>query len=96
MESPYQSPQSYVLNPRKGDEALDDVASGQKLAIYAIVLYFVAVGLRVAIGPLAFVAVLACLGMSWVGVYRISRGLGHALWWRIGRWIPRARYPGCN
>ncbi len=83
MDNPYQSPQSYVLNPRKGDDLLDDVASGQKLAIYAILLYFAAAGLQMVIGPLAYLLVLACLGMSWVGIYRISRGLGHAPWWRI-------------
>lgn len=83
MENPYRSPHAAVLErPRPGPE-LDDVASGQKLVIYAILLYFVAAAARAVLGPLATVPLLICLGMGWTGIYRLSRGLGDAMWMRI-------------
>ena len=83
MENPYQSPNASVLPQEKRNLRLDDVASGQKLVIYAILLYFLAAVLRTVIGPLAIVLMLICLGMSWTGIYRIGRGLEYPLWTRI-------------
>lgn len=83
MENPYQSPSAAILPQEKPNLRLDDVASGQKLVIYAILLYFLAAALRTVIGPLAIVPMLICLGMSWTGIYRIGRGLEYALWLRI-------------
>lgn len=62
---------------------LDDVASGQKIAVYAILLYIVGAGVREVAGPAALLVFLACLVMAWIGIYRIARGLGYAIWWRI-------------
>ncbi|HJR56497.1 MAG TPA: hypothetical protein VJ798_07950 [Rhizomicrobium sp.] len=83
MENPYRSPNSAVLERERSGPELDDVASGQKLIIYAILLYFVAAASRVVIGPLAILPLLICLGMSWTGIYRLGRGLGYAMWVRI-------------
>lgn len=83
MENPYQSPNSVVSAREPRNPALDDVASGQKLVIYAILLYFVAAVSRAILGPLALLPFLICLGMSWVGIYRIGRGLGYPVWGRI-------------
>ena len=83
MENPYQSPNAVILPREKPNLRLDDVASGQKLVIYAILLYFLAAVLRIVIGPIAIVLMLICLGMSWTGIYRIGRGLEYPLWVRI-------------
>ncbi|WP_226468759.1 hypothetical protein [Luteimonas panaciterrae] len=83
MENPYQSPNSVVSVREQRNPALDDVVSGQKLVIYAILLYFVAAASRAILGPLALLPILICLGMSWVGIYKIGRGLGYPVWGRI-------------
>ena len=83
MENPYQSPGAVVEDREKPSSSLGDVASGQKLVIYAILLYFLAAALRTAVGPIAALAFLACLVMSWVGIYKIARGLDYPMGWRI-------------
>jgi hypothetical protein len=83
MENPYRSPTAAVSTRERTNETLDDVASGQKLVIYAILLYFVAALARLALGPLVAVVAIACMVMSWVGMYRLTRGLGYPMWWRI-------------
>lgn len=83
MENPYQSPASAVFEREQRNPRLGDVASGQKLVVYAILLYFVAAASQAVIGPAAIVLVLACVGLSWTGIYRICRGLEYAMWLRI-------------
>ena len=83
MENPYQSPNAVVDVREQRSSSLGDVASGQKLVIYAILLYFLAAALRTAVGPIAALAFLACLVMSWVGIYKIARGLDYPIWWWI-------------
>jgi len=86
MENPYQSPNAVVDVREQRSSSLGDVASGQKLVIYAILLYFLAAALRTAVGPialLALLALLACLVMSWTGIYKIARGLDYPVGWRI-------------
>ena len=83
MENPYQSPNAVVDVREQRSSSLGDLASGQKLVIYAILLYFLAAALRTAVGPVALLALLACLVMSWIGIYKIARGLDYPVWWRI-------------
>jgi hypothetical protein len=83
MENPYQSPGAIVDVQEKPSASLGDVVSGQKLVIYAILLYFLAAALRTAVGPIALLLVFACLAMSWAGIYKIARGLDYPVWWRI-------------
>ena len=83
MENPYQSPRAALQDREKPSSSLGDVASGQKLVIYAILLYFLAAALRTAVGSIALLAMLVCLGMSWTGIYRIARGLDYPMWGRI-------------
>jgi len=83
MENPYQSPSAVVDVREQRSSSLGDVASGQKLVIYAILLYFLAAALRTAVGPIALLAFLACLVMSWTGIYKIARGLDYPVGWRI-------------
>ena len=83
MENPDQSPSAVVDVREQRSSSLGDVASGQKLVIYAILLYFLAAALRTAVGPIALLAFLACLVMSWTGIYKIARGLDYPVGWRI-------------
>lgn len=83
MENPYQAPRASILNKQKQSAGLDDVASGQKLIIYAILLYCLCAALKAVIGPLVLLPALVCLGLSWTGIYRISRGLDYPMWARI-------------
>lgn len=83
MENPYQNPSSAVAVREKPNSLLDDLASGQKLVIYAILLYFVVAFLRTVVGPIAILALLICMVMSWTGIYKITGGLSYPLWWRV-------------
>jgi hypothetical protein len=83
VENPYRAPQASVFNKQKPSAGLDDVASGQKLIIYAILLYFLCAALKAVIGPLVLLPMLLCLGLSWTGIYKISRGLDYPMWARI-------------
>lgn len=83
MENPYQGPSAVVFSREEPNARLDDTASGQKLVVYAILLYFVAAASQMVIGPLAILPMLICIGMSWTGTYKISRGLDYPMWVRI-------------
>ncbi|GHA20309.1 hypothetical protein GCM10008090_32890 [Arenicella chitinivorans] len=71
--NPYATPKSDVSAPqnRTTDERMEKMATGQKLVIYAVLLYFVSAGLRLYIGPLAVLPVLVSLIMSLVGLYKV-------------------------
>ena len=86
MENPYQSPAANVSAPvrrERFNDRLDDVAYGQKKLIYAILLYIGAVVLAPFVGPLSVIAILITIGMSWAGIYQITRGLAYPFWLRV-------------
>lgn len=83
MDNPYLPPQSLVAEPRGPGPQLDDLASGQKFAIYAILLYFAMLALRAFIGPAALLLYMACLVLAAVGIYRMARGLEWHMWRRV-------------
>ena len=90
MENPYQSPLAEItFQPRRErhNPQLDDVASGQKLVISAILIYFAAAFVGSLVPALAGLMILLSSGMSWVGIYRISRGIAYAMWARIAMMI---------
>jgi hypothetical protein len=72
--NPYQSPQSRVADVVDGD--IDAIAAGQKLVIYAILVYFLAAASRMAIGPLAILVFLAALGLAIAGILKLGEGMG--------------------
>ena len=49
-QNPYQAPQADVAEPVVRDTGIEQVASAQKLIIYAILGYFVAVALHALLG----------------------------------------------
>lgn len=86
MENPYQSPTVNVVSPvvrERYSDHLDDVAYGQKKVIYAILLYLAAVGLIQFLGFFSLAALLISIGMSWAGIYKITRGLKYPFWLRL-------------
>ncbi len=74
-DNPYQTPKSDVravpvLEPEVA-RGFEKMALGQKLVIYAVLLYFIAAVLRVAIGPAVLVIWAASLLLSLVGLVMI-------------------------
>jgi hypothetical protein len=72
--NPYQSPKSRVADVVDGD--IEAIAAGQKLVIYAILVYFLAAASRLAIGPLAVLLFLAALGLAIAGILKLGAGMG--------------------
>ena len=71
--NPYQSPRSRVADVASGD--IEAIAGGQKLVIYAILVYFLAAASRVAIGPLAILIALVALGLAIAGILKLGAGM---------------------
>lgn len=59
-------------------QPIENVASGQKLIIYAILVYFLTIGLRAAFGDIAGLVSIVAIVMSLVGVFRLASGLGYS------------------
>lgn len=74
MNNPYQSPQSRVADADNVD--IDAIAGGQKLVIFAILVYFIAAASRLAIGQLALLIALVSLGLAIAGIIKLSAGMG--------------------
>lgn len=81
--NPYEPPEAEVADPQERTPATEQVASGQKLVIYALLLYLAAILLQLLIGDLAALLFLAVLVMSLIGVVRISSGLGYGVGSRV-------------
>ena len=74
MNNPYQSPPSRVADVVDGN--IEASAGGQKLVIYAILIYFLAAASRLVIGPLALLIALLALGLAIAGILKLSAGMG--------------------
>jgi hypothetical protein len=72
--NPYRPPNAPSSASPEGD--IETVAAGQKLVIYAILVYFLAVFVRMALGPLGLVVALGALGLALAGVVRLCTGMG--------------------
>jgi hypothetical protein len=73
-ENPYQPPKSELSdNVNVPSEAMEKLASGQKLVIYAVLVYFIGVFGQTILGPLVLVFFLAALSMSLFGLFRILK-----------------------
>lgn len=81
--NPYEPPEAEVADPQERTPATEQVASGQKLVIYALLLYLAAILLQLLIGDLAALLFLAVLVMSLIGVVRIGSGLGYGVGSRV-------------
>ncbi|GLQ88163.1 hypothetical protein [Dyella flagellata] len=77
-DNPYEAPQSQVDDRPLSDSAdLQQIASGQKLVIYSIILNFVTMAARNS-GGLALALSLVALVMAIIGIVRLCGGFGHA------------------
>lgn len=81
--NPYEAPKADVSTPMMDEPGIDEVASAQKLIIYAILAYFVAGAIRVSMGPVGLLVALGALVMGLVGTYRLCSGLGFSMASRI-------------
>jgi hypothetical protein len=83
QDNPFQTPNSSVGATATEVAGIADVASGQKLVIYAILVYFLAIVLQFVIGPFAALLLLGTLVMAILGIVRLASGLGISIAMRI-------------
>lgn len=88
-DNPYQAPASPVVKQATDSAFVSDCYSGQKLVLYAVLLYFVLAGVSTLVKTypaaifLFFAVAVAFLGLGWTGIYRIGRGLGYSMLTRV-------------
>lgn len=63
---------------------IENVASGQKLIIWAILLNILTYGLVYAIGDIAGLLSIAVIVLSFVGLFKLASGLGYSIAAKIG------------
>ncbi|HUB90486.1 MAG TPA: hypothetical protein VMA74_12245 [Dyella sp.] len=90
--NPYETPHSEV-DDRPSDSAdLQQIASGQKLIIYSILLNVVSISLQRSSGGLALAASLVAIVMSLIGILRLCGGFEYSTGAKvllvIGSFIP--------
>jgi len=94
--NPYRAPDAQVADSVTHSVLNEDIASGQKLVIYAILAYFLAGALKGTLGPVSSIicglVVIAALFMALFGVWQLATGLGHPallrLLWVILMFVP--------
>ena len=74
--NPYEAPRSQVSDAPSNTLELQQVASGQKLVIYSIILNFLTIAMKHSPG-LALALSLVALVMALIGISRICGGLGY-------------------
>ena len=80
VNNPYDAPKSTVEDVAQHSQALDQVASGQKLIIYSILLSFASMAANTAFPPaVVFALVLITAVMSIVGAVRLCNGMGFSI-----------------
>jgi len=84
--NPYQPPQAKLGTADAGVDA-ERVASGQKLVLYAFLVYLAGIFIQMAVGPLAGLLALVALIMALIGVIRLGSALGWSILSRIGIFI---------
>ncbi|GAB1263829.1 hypothetical protein [Aurantivibrio infirmus] len=72
-QNPYTTPTADIQNNDNFEfsERMEKMAGGQKLVIYAVLLYFIAASLRLVIGPFAFILLFISLIISLIGLYKV-------------------------
>ena len=77
MNKPYEAPKSKVGDTLRDDPGIEQVFSGQKLVIYAILVYLATILVRGGGELIAGLLAIASLVLSLMGILRISSGLGY-------------------
>lgn len=83
MQNPYQAPQADVAEPMACDSDIEQVASAQKLIIYAILGYFAAVALQAVLGPIAALLLVLVVCAALVGTFKLCAGMGFSMSSRV-------------
>lgn len=86
MSNPYSSPESNLVEANMEWEQiheLNKLASGQRMVIYSILGYFLAMGLQKGIPFVAGLLVLAALITALIGTFRVAAGLKIPIPFRI-------------
>ena len=80
--NPYQSPESPIAAATSSDLSqanIEKIASGQKMIIYGILLYFLGVGGQFVIGPIAILLVLGTFILGIIGIVRLASGFNYSV-----------------
>ncbi|MBT2117378.1 hypothetical protein KK141_02700 [Dyella sp. LX-66] len=77
MSNPYEAPKAPVGDTLRNDPGIEQVASGQKLVIYAILVYLAIILVRGAGETIAALLAITSLVLSLMGILRIGSGLGY-------------------
>jgi len=90
--NPYEAPKAQVATQPFNDASIDKIARGQRLVVYAFILYFVAMALQSTLGLITGLVALAALVMALIGVFCLSSGMGHAsglkILWIVLMFVP--------
>ncbi len=68
-------------------QRIEDVAAGQKLIIYAILVSFLAIGLKTTLGDIAILVDIVAIIMSVLGMFRLASGLSYSTGAKIGLFV---------
>jgi hypothetical protein len=77
--NPYEAPKAPIQAIAGDPVRIEEIASGQKLVIYAILVNIAAIALQLVIGRIAGVLGLVALVMSILGVLRLASGMSMAV-----------------
>ncbi len=75
QRNPYEAPDAAGETNAVANINAPDVASGQKLVVYACMVYLAAGGLQPSVGPAASLLALPALVMALIGVFQVVTGL---------------------
>lgn len=81
--NPYQAPAAHVGTPLEDTAELRQVAKGQKLTIYSILLNFATFALGSVSPVLGMLVSIGAAALAVYGVVILATGLGMALWARV-------------
>lgn len=65
-------------------QRIENLESGQKLIIYAILITFLSVGIQAAYGDIGGLIIIPAMVISIVGMFRLASGLGYSVCAKIG------------
>lgn len=84
QSNPYEAPRAPIpALPGTDGKRVEEIANGQKLVIYAILVNLATIGLQMVFGPLAALGGLLALVMAIIGIVRLGSGMAMSVASRI-------------
>jgi hypothetical protein len=77
--NPYEAPRAPVQQPVADGVRMEAIASGQKLVIYSVLVYVMAIVVEATVGAVGGLLGLAAVVMAIVGIVRLGAGMGMSL-----------------